>query len=62
MIDYEALAREAVGNWRTFMSFSWHRQYELNDPENFAIVYTSNRDSGLLDQPNADAIGEELEP
>ena len=33
---------------------------EIADPDNWAIIYTHNRDSGLLDQSNADAIAEAL--
>ena len=35
---------------------------DLDDPDNWAIIYTHNRDSGLLDQSNADAIAEAMEP
>ena len=31
-------------------------------PENWAIIYTHHRDSGLLDQSNAAAIGQVLQP
>ena len=34
---------------------------DIPDAENWAIIYTHNRDSGLLDQSNADAIEEALE-
>ena len=35
---------------------------DIDDPDNWAIIYTHNRDSGLLDQSNADAIAEALKP
>jgi hypothetical protein len=54
-------AREAAGNWRHFECFSWHRGRELNDAENWTIIYTHNRDSGLLDQSNAAAIAEAMD-
>ena len=54
-------AREAAGNWKHFRSFGWSRLRELSDPENWAIVYTHNRDSRLLDLSNADAISEALQ-
>jgi hypothetical protein len=60
--DLESAAREAAGNWRDFDCFSWHRQHELESPDDWAIVYTHNRDSGLLDQSNAAAIAEALKP
>jgi hypothetical protein len=53
-------AREAVGNWRRFGSFCWFERPE--DADAFAILYTHNRDSGLLDQSNAAVIAEALEP
>ena len=43
-------------------SFAWFRESEIADPDNWAIIYTHNRDSGLLDQSNADAIAEAMEP
>jgi len=51
------LAEKLVGNWQKFESFGWGSQPEEN-PENWTIVYTSNRDSGLTDQANAAAIEE----
>ncbi len=58
----EDAAREAAGNWKRFECFVWDRLREIDDPDAWAIVYTHNRDSRLLDQSNADAIGEMLEP
>jgi hypothetical protein len=40
----------------------WDRLQEIIDPEDWAILYTHNRDSRLLDLSNADAIAESLEP
>jgi hypothetical protein len=53
-------AKEAAGNWQDFTCFSWFRQDEIDDPENWAIIYTHHRDSGLLDQSNAEAISNAL--
>jgi len=61
-IDLEPAAHETAGNWMTFECFCWDRATELDDAENWCIVYTHHRDSGLLDQSNAAAIGEALEP
>jgi hypothetical protein len=58
--ELQELARQAAGNWQDFDSFAWHDQ--PRDPEQWALVYTHNRDSGLVDQSNADAIRAELEP
>jgi hypothetical protein len=58
----EHAAKEVAGNWKRFESFLWYRASEIDDPDDWAIFYTHNRDSGLLDQSNADAIAESLEP
>jgi hypothetical protein len=55
-------AKEAVGNWKSFSDFAWHREYDINDLDNWAIFYTHNRDSRLLEESNADAINEAMEP
>lgn len=51
----EDLAKKLVGNWEKWKDFGWSGQPEENS-ENWAIVYTANRDSGLLEQANAEAI------
>lgn len=53
-------AKQAAGNWQKFDSFAWFRRSELEEPEKWAIIYTHNRDSGLLDQSNGQVIAEEL--
>lgn len=58
-MDIEDAAREAAGNWQSFDTFCWHDKPE-DEPESWAIVYTHNRDSGLIDRCNAEAIGEAL--
>lgn len=50
----EDLANALRGNWQTFESFCWDD--EPPDGENWGIIYTHNRDSGLVDQSNADQI------
>jgi len=55
-------AKDAAGNWQRFHCFVWFRQRDLDDADDWAIVYTHNRDSGLLDQSNAAVIEKELEP
>jgi hypothetical protein len=57
----EDAARLAAGNWRSFDSFAWFRD-DIPDPENWAIVYTSNRGSDLLAVSNADALRKAMEP
>ncbi len=57
-IEYRA--QSAAGNWQEFSCFCWYEKPE--DAENWAIVYTHNRDSGLLDQSNAAVIGKALHP
>ena len=58
----EDAAHEAAGNWQRFTCFVWFRESEIADPDAWAIIYTHNRDSGLLDLSNADAINEALAP
>jgi hypothetical protein len=58
----EDAAREAAGNWERFTCFVWDRLREIDDPEDWAIVYTHNRDSRLLDLSNADTIAGAMEP
>lgn len=60
--DIESLARKMTGNWRKFDSFCWHRQYDLESPEDWTIVYTHGRDSGLVAQSNAHAIQTAMRP
>lgn len=61
-LELEEAAKEAAGNWRRFDSFVWFRDRELDDADDWCIVYTHHRDSGLLDQSNAAAIVVALEP
>ncbi len=60
-LTLEDAAKEAAGNWQHFQCFVWDRERDLADPDDWAIIYTHNRDSGLLDQSNADAITEAME-
>ncbi len=55
-------ASEAAGNWKSWTCFVWDRERDIPDSDNWAISYTHNRDSGLLDQSNAEAIAEALGP
>ena len=57
----EETAEIAKGNWRDFESFCWFREKDLADPENWCVVYTHHRDSGLLARSNAAAVEAELE-
>jgi hypothetical protein len=61
-VTIEDAAREAAGNWRTWTCFVWERLREIDDPESWSIVYTHNRDSGLLAQSNAGVIARALRP
>lgn len=58
----EDAAAETTGNWKKFDSFAWHRRREIDDPDNWAVVYTHHRDSGLLDRSNVGVISKKLEP
>lgn len=52
----EDAAEKAAGNWRKFDSFIWFRDKGVEDADQWAIIYTHHRDSGLLDQSNAAVI------
>ena len=56
------LAQAKAGNWKRMDSFMWFRESEIEDSDNWAIIYTHNRDSGLLDQSNAGVIGKAMMP
>jgi hypothetical protein len=58
----EDAAKDVAGNWKSWTCFVWDREGDLDHADNWAIVYTHNRDSGLLAQSNADAIAKVLEP
>lgn len=60
--DYETLASDAAGNWQRFDSFAWHARHDHDDADKWCIVYTSSRDSRLLDESNAAAIEKILAP
>lgn len=56
----EDLAKEYVNNHAKFDSFHWFEEPE--DSNTKCIVYTHNRDSGILTMANANAIKKEMEP
>jgi hypothetical protein len=56
----EEAASQAAGNWKRCSCFCWDRLREIDDPADWAIVYTHHRDSGLLDQSNAAAMADAL--
>lgn len=61
-LTIEEAATESAGNWRTFECFVWWREDELDCPDNWMIHYSHHRDSGLLDQSNAEQISKALAP
>jgi hypothetical protein len=61
-LDLEDAAKQAAGNWQRFSCFVWFRDRELKKPEDWGIIYTSNRDSTLLDQSNAAVINKAMLP
>ena len=62
-LDLESAAKEAVGNWQEFDCFSLGSlQRDRRCGPDSAIVYTKHRDSGLLDESNAEAIAEAMQP
>lgn len=58
--DYESFAKKAAGNHLRFESFHWSDEPQEGS-ENWTIVYTHNRDSGLLEQSNAACIAKKLQ-
>jgi len=58
----EDAAKTAAGNWKEFDSFVWWREREMDDSDRWTIVYSSNRDSGLLDQSNHGFIEKTMKP
>lgn len=54
------MAKDLAGNWKKFTCFGWHEKPA--DCDRRAIVYTHNRDSGLLDKSNASVIEKALAP
>jgi hypothetical protein len=58
----EEAASQAAGNWKQYSCFCWDRLRKIDDPDDWAIIYTHHRDSGLLDQSNAAAIADALRP
>ena len=61
-LSLEDAADKAAGNWQRFNSFIWFRDREVEDADQWAILYTHNRDSGLLDQSNAKVISKAMAP
>lgn len=61
-LDLEDAAKQAAGNWKRFNCFVWFRDCDLEDADQWAVIYTHNRDSGLLDQSNAAVIEKAMTP
>lgn len=61
-LTIEEAATESAGNWRDFDCLVWWRKAELERPDDWMIHYSHHRDSGLLDQSNAEQIRKALEP
>ena len=41
----EEAAQKAAGNWQRFQSFVWFRRNEIKDADQWAVIYTHNRDA-----------------
>jgi len=59
-MDLHEAAKEAAGNWQRFTCFVWFRDTEIEDADQWAVIYTHNRESGLLDQSNAAIIAKTM--
>jgi len=60
-MELEQVAEKYAGNWQHFDCFCWSARDDRENPEEWAIVYTHNRDSKLLDLSNAECIEKILE-
>jgi hypothetical protein len=60
-LELEKAAARAAGNWKRFESFVWFRDRELEDADQWSVIFTHNRDSRLLDQSNAQVITKAME-
>ncbi|EMI54177.1 hypothetical protein [Rhodopirellula sallentina] len=56
------LANELAGNWKRMDCFAWFREREIDDSDQWAIIYTHHRESGLLERSNAGVIGKAMMP
>ncbi len=56
----EDLAKKLAGNFLKFESFGMASDEMPDDPENWCVVYTRTRDSGITDRSNARVIGKAL--
>ena len=61
-LELDDAAHTAAGNYEKFSCFAWFRKSDLKKPEDWAVIYTHNRDSGLLDQSNASVINKAMLP
>lgn len=59
--DIESAAQECAGNWHEFDSFCWYDRPDEN-PDDWGIIYTHNRDSGTIERCNGESIAEALAP
>src|SRR6516165_9584090 len=59
-LTLEEAASQAAGNWNRYSCFCWDRLREIDDPDDWTIIYTHHRDSGLLDQSNAAPMADAL--
>lgn len=57
-LSIEEIAQKLANNHNAFDCFIWDN--EPSDSENWCIVYTNGRDSGLIEESNAAAIEAEL--
>jgi len=58
--DVAAAAAELAGNWQRFDGFVWFRGNDLSDAANWMIFYTSNAQSGLLEESNQKVMADRL--
>lgn len=57
------MAKEiSAGNWRKWESFAWFGANELDNPNEWALAYTVNRDSDVLTRANDIEIKKRMAP
>ena len=60
MDSIETLAELAANNWRDFDSFIWTPDNQEDETNDWMLYSVKNRDSGILEQANSDAIIEKF--
>ena len=60
--DQREAAADLAGNWKKIADFIWFRESDLACPDDWALIYTHNRDSKLTVQSNAGVVFKKMRP